>query len=1503
MYKAIRKAGSFFRKSLSLVLAFSMMISVCMVSAFSVSAAGSGSGNFYLVTTANYDWQGKTVTYKFANAGGNVLSGSTASGTDLYTLTAPSGATKLEVSRAPFTLPSTVVKDGYKRIFLNRSNVTSKGGGIYTYSNPYIHYYEGTSSGAVWPGNKMTQIGSTDIYYADIPNGYKKLNFSDQEESGSNKTTVHQTDDQTIVYYDNYAYFSGGKWENPHIRTADLSGINNSEDTVYMDKDENLVLSKFNYAGTNISTRSCYVYNENWKSFSQIYASYSLVGATLSDSDRTYVKTLTLTKETVNGLTMFRGTIPYGTDLCFHVNRDNFKGASWTTTYPTVGSYDGSGYTDSTASYKITTTSEAWMMRSEINSVNYGAIVDSNFPNDGSIVGVEATYIDYWSDMEQEKGYLQCQGKSGDGDIENYWYQFDNFNSYISRKASAVSSTWKYPLYFGNMFKGDKWYNTFENHASGLTNINDYDDNYYYAVNNSNGMKWGGGNYNQSLQGLVYPTLDSKGDLQVANGVKAPYFDAAELATAEYNDKKVASVFKSYFPFRASTDSNGVSTYSFTSKNATDNVYFTWNNLTPTQVNYGAGTSYGVQDALTNFGGSSNGYGIFPFNNTSNTSSGKGTNYNQDYGFGIRLDIDFRVPAGGKLSNGQDVAFDYTGDDDLWVFIGEDPTGANAELVLDLGGDHKEAKGNINFNTMKAIVNDSFANYGTETYNTETITNTIPSDEIWVQTSQKDFCLYVWQDTSVAINNNGQYFITPYQTSNGYCKFKKSQLGNNSEVVFCKWQNVNDGRISTGNVSVTNVTGKTVSESGSVIGSSINYTAKTKSFNGGEQLDPNKTYHMVVFYMERGESESNFSVGFSMTPANNDLVVNKTLDTGDTIKEIADDLKANESYSYTITDNDGVSDAGKTYVHHNADTSTSSATLGDNGSFGLKDSEGAEFENTFKTGSSITVTESEPSPLEYDTSWELINDKNGQVITDSTDKSNDRTASFNLKDPDDKSSYAALELEYLNTIKTAPLSFKKSAVDEEGNPYEAAQQFSFKIELDLDGNGSKYGWKAYPVKYASKGSTYNASNDGIFTVNAYETIELIGLPVGAGYRISEQTAVGFKPYKISIKGGAAQDFNGVYTGQVAGSGNEIEVTNMLKPISSNITVKKNLDDSAYTGSKFKYTLSGLPQMTTSYPDENDGSFVDTLSTADISKSVTASENGVASFSAIQYEATGYYRFMITESYADNLTNEEKSIYNLDGRVFLVEVSVTSDGSDFVVNEPTYYVIDAETAKSDDFKNGNNYNAYFTNNYKVNSIPSFENTTNKAKITVNKKNQADENVDDTVFALVRVTQADLFTHDELKQIAANDGNNANRVSKGTTVNGTVVFDNLDVYKAGKGCYGKNNDGTLSWTASDISYITGKQEKQVYCLFEYSPANGYNPTSVVNYYTFPIEGKLEVTAGYVDGAVVMPEASGSGMNMFLIVGLALFGTGAFAVTGYMLYDRNQRKKRRARYKARH
>ena len=110
----------------------------------------------------------------------------------------------------------------------------------------------------------------------------------------------------------------------------------------------------------------------------------------------------------------------------------------------------------------------------------------------------------------------------------------------------------------------------------------------------------------------------------------------------------------------------------------------------------------------------------------------------------------------------------------------------------------------------------------------------------------------------------------------------------------------------------------------------VNLGKVSKKINNGVQLDPNKTYHMVVFYMERGEAESNFTVNFTMTPANNDLKVTKALDTGDVVSEISDDLKANETFDYTIKEN-GNDTSGKGYKLTKSDGSTSNETLSNSG--------------------------------------------------------------------------------------------------------------------------------------------------------------------------------------------------------------------------------------------------------------------------------------------------------------------------------------------------------------------------------------------------------------------------------------------------------------------------------------------------------------------------------------------------------------------------------------------
>lgn len=1477
------------KKSFSLVLALTLMLSICAVSGMSLNvfAATSLDQKIYINLNKNKEWEDfSSVTCRFAQDDGMVLKTEKVSkdpSSGVFEATAPSGATRIELSSGvKFTLPEKTVASDSRRIYLYNSNNTYNEAYAYSWVND-------TDSNAEWPGVAMTKTSSgSDYYYVDVKSSYKNVIFSNKGETQTSDLGINDSYSADNALYD----ASKSQWTNPFIKTLDISGASGDTE-FYLTTDGSFKESKYLSVQapdkqSKAEYKTVYVSNDDWKSLTKVYATF--------DYNDAYEGTVELTKDTkdtkVSGSVVFKGKIPAGALLRFHPNEHNLNGASSATSYPTDSGYDGSGYSDNTATYVKTARGEGWTKFSEIDNVNYGAVVENSFKDNPNIVGVDATYFDYWSDMEQEKGYLQCQGNDN---MYDYWYQFDNFNNYISKIALPHKSDWKYPLYFGNMYKGGEHYETFKTHAGGLTNINDYNDNYYYAVNNANGMKWGGGDYNQSLQGLMYNRLDSKGNLQVANGVKAPYFDAEALSTATYNDKRVANVYKSSFPFRATTDGDGVTTYEFTSKNATDNIYFTWDGLTPKKINYGAGETYGVHDDLGKFGGTENGYGVFPFNNTQNTSTGKGTNCNLNYGFGVRLDIDFRVPKKGLLADNEPATFNFSGDDDLWVYIGEDPTGANAELALDLGGDHKEASGSINFNSMTATADNVFADYSTPSSTSSSSTTvTVPSDEFWVGTDSAyaDFCLHIWQDKTVGILNDGAYFIKPYKTSDGFYKFKKSQLGTNTEFDFEKYMNTSGKLYHATNLDDFYGKAWTVKQDSCtsyIPGEThaVNLGKVSKKINNGVQLDPNKTYHMVVFYMERGEAESNFSVNFTMTPANNDLKVTKALDTGDVVSEISDDLKANETFDYTIKEN-GKDTSGKGYKLTKSDESISSETLSNSG-FTLKDNYIADFDNSFKTGNDMTVDEStDSSNLKYTTNWELVNNRVGSII-----KSGSATESeFNLADPADKKAYAQLQLDYTNKIVTAPLEISKNVVDEDGKTdYDTNQQFTFAIALDFDGDDSTYDYKTYPLEYQLKekgasgysNTAYRTPLDGSFTIKKGESIKLLNIPVGATYKITEKNVIGYVPYKVGN-----QDFNGTFVGTLAEAGNALKFINKVNPTNIAISVNKTLDGQAYSGSKFVYTLTGLESMDTAKQDA-DGKPIKTNSAKTISTNLeTPDKNGKVEFKNLKLVTAGVYRFKITEALAEGANASD---YKMDTNTWLAEIELLESGE---VTAAKYIKV-----KSSDIEDKTDAElaGYFNDPTSVKENEAlFANETTHGSATVNKKNQTGGNVSDTEFAVMKVSGEGIFTADDINTIIKDTSMKTHMVSKTTGSDGKAVFGNLTIFKDGQGEFTKTN-GKVVWNESSDNYITGTSTYQTYCLFEYKPSEGYTPNYTLSYFTLPVEGKYDVTYNYVDGAITMPKASGDGMNGYVVLGLSVAGLAVTMFTGYAIYYGKARKKRRA------
>ena len=343
---------------------------------------------------------------------------------------------------------------------------------------------------------------------------------------------------------------------------------------------------------------------------------------------------------------------------------------------------------------------------------------------------VNTTLYDYYTDYELNGNNRDKYDKNSAVATHRIYQPFRQFDQALSSYYSSKGAT--SPLYWGNFqnFEGSK----FKDIAVNLS-LYGYDkegtDDYqkFFYENNSMWGRYGENltinnsdlNGQNATQGLVSDTLMSGDSLAIktSGGIAAaPYFDENFLSG---NNSKNAVLGKVYhnvaFPFekvKINSTAAGDGTVDYWYFNSSDqdyNDYVKENNKSVTNKNLrlikdtnsenyflqpNNEANKAVKGRTTS--GVTQAANYFPFNDE-NQSGNAGL---LNYGFGQKFDIKFKLTSDGKVKdsegNAVPIEFNFSGDDDVWVFI-------DGKLVLDVGGAHDVVTGKINFSDKTATVN------------------------------------------------------------------------------------------------------------------------------------------------------------------------------------------------------------------------------------------------------------------------------------------------------------------------------------------------------------------------------------------------------------------------------------------------------------------------------------------------------------------------------------------------------------------------------------------------------------------------------------------------------------------------------------------------------------------------------------------------------------------------------------------------------------------------------
>ena len=698
------------------------------------------------------------------------------------------------------------------------------------------------------------------------------------------------------------------------------------------------------------------------------------------------------------------------------------------------------------SSSSSTPSSSGWINATMYNYRTASQIADA-MTKDGTLT--EEQNYDVDSKNGQAKSIFDESVYKPYNEAVTKWYQDHSTDG----KVNGVSVT---PLYQGNIRAGNK--------AGDETGTLNWAKSYFNFVSVANGANRqdsaDGASINAAAVGLVDKTLSANGTIQ-QNGIELPQFSDAFM-NANAGSKIQSKYDNLKFETKVTKRASGNEWYSYDS--ATDKNRSL--DITNRQIkNYNNNEVKGCQNES---GGQNAVAGYYPFNQSQPGDMSNITNC-----FGTRFDIDYAMPnADGKVNN-EEMQFNFTGDDDMWVYI-------DGHLVLDLGGSHAKASGSINLATMKVKYETGYYN---ATYDNVADKNSASCD----------------------YTKTGEFAI-----GNDVKKILQDTTRTHKMTIFYMERGLFDSNLSFDFFlpQTNSLTVEQKMDTSDVNSALVNDTLQT--------ADKDVFLTTIKSNSQSATSNKTASVTEDFTRKDvygNTQVLQKGSSTAGTTQE-------GTPFTNSMSGDGVFAPIGNTNFvwedKNSTNTTKGKGTPTDGDTVELLYNQSATFNDQFANGSQFKLTK-----LEQLKSFELPNltenqptsKDNGRSRSDyyeTTLKVTDISGSeltpnggaYNFGDGSDNA--VKINAEYTNKVRVGSVAFTKNI---QGDNPDTSKYFTFKIQMrNIFGDTSDSEWKVYEgLDFTVSGiqGVKKLGSEGTVDLKHGETLTIDGVPIGTEYRITE----------------------------------------------------------------------------------------------------------------------------------------------------------------------------------------------------------------------------------------------------------------------------------------------------------------------------------------------------------------------------------------------------------------